>query len=104
MAIVIVATAIPVPEYRDEVIAAFVAAEEKVHASEDGCRLYALHEGADGRLVMIEKYDDQAAIDAHLKGDGLAALSAALKGKLAAPMDVQLLTPHPAGSPGKGAL
>jgi quinol monooxygenase YgiN len=104
MAIVIVATAIPVPEYRDEVIAAFMAAEEKVHESEDGCHLYALHEGQDGRLVMIEKYADQAAVDAHLKGDGLAALSAALKGKLAAPIDVQLLTPQPAGSADKGVL
>jgi quinol monooxygenase YgiN len=104
MAIVIVATAIPVPEYRDEVIAALEAAEEKVHASEDGCHLYALHEGPDGRLVMIEKYADQAAVDAHVKGDGLAALSAALKGKLAAPIDVQQLTPHPAGSADKGAL
>src|SRR6202051_1115590 len=104
MAIVIVATAFPVPEHRDEVITAFETAEEKVHATEDGCLLYALHEGPDGRLVMIEKYADQAAVDAHLKGDGLAALSPALKGKLAAPMDVQMLAPHTAGSADKGAL
>jgi quinol monooxygenase YgiN len=104
MAIVIVATAFPVPEHRDEVIAAFEAAKEKVHESEDGCLLYALHEGQDGRLVMIEKYADQAAIDRHLKGEGLAELIAALKGKLSAPMDVQALTPHPAGSASKGAL
>ena len=104
MAIIIVATAMPVPEFRAEVIEAFEAAAETVHASEDGCLLYALHEGPDGRLVMIEKYADQAAVDAHLKGDGLAALSAAIKGKLAAPMDVQLLAPHTAGSPDKGAL
>ena len=75
-----------------------------MHASEDGCLLYALHEGPDGRLVMIEKYADQEAVDAHLKGDGLAALGAALKGKLAAPMDVQMLAPHTAGSADKGAL
>ena len=104
MAIVIVATAFPVPEHRDEVIGAFEAAAEQVHASEDGCLLYALHEGPDGRLVMIEKYADQEAVDAHLKGDGLAALSAALKGKLASPMDVQMLAPHTAGSADKGAL
>ena len=104
MAIVIVATAFPVPEYRDEVIAAIETAQQTVHPSEEGCHLYALHEGPDGRLVMIEKYEDQAAVDAHLKGDGLAALSAAIKGKLAAPMDVQLLAPHTAGSPDKGAL
>ena len=104
MAIVIVATAIPVPEYRGEVITAFEEAAETVHASEDGCLLYALHEGPDGRLVMIEKYADQAAVDAHLKGDGLTVLRAALKDKLAAPLDVQLLAPHTAGSADKGAL
>ncbi len=56
MAIIVVATAFPAPEHRAEVIAAFEAAMEKVHAEEGGCLLYALHEGPDGRLVMIEKY------------------------------------------------
>jgi quinol monooxygenase YgiN len=92
------------PEYRDEAIAAFEAAEETVHATEDGCLLYALHESPDGKFVMIEKYADQAAVDAHVAGAGLAALIKALEGKLAAPMDVQILTPHPAGSAEKGAL
>jgi len=41
MAVVVVATAIPLPGHRDEVIAAFEAAIAKVHASEDGCLLYA---------------------------------------------------------------
>jgi quinol monooxygenase YgiN len=104
MAIVIVATAIPVPEHRDEVITAFEEAAETVHASEDGVLLYALHEGPDGRLVMIEKYADQEAVDVHLKGEGLAVLSAALKGKLSEPMDVQMLAPHTAGSADKGSL
>jgi quinol monooxygenase YgiN len=104
VAIIVVATAFPVPEHREEVIVAFEAAEEKVHAEEDGCELYALHEGPDGRLVMIEKYASEEAVAAHRAGAGLAALAAALKGKLSAPMDVQVLTPHPAGSPTKGAL
>lgn len=104
MAVIIVATAFPEPAHREEVIAAFETAEEKVHAEEDGCELYALHEGPDGRLVMIEKYASDEAVAAHRTGAGLAALAKALKGKLSAPMDVQVLTPHPAGSPAKGAL
>jgi len=40
----------------------------------------------------------------HRAAAGLAALREALNGKLAAPMDVQVLAPHPAGSPVKGAL
>jgi quinol monooxygenase YgiN len=102
-AVIVVATAFPVPEHRDAVIAAFEAAIAQVHDGEAGCELYALHEGKD-RLVMIEKYASEDAFAAHRKGTGLAELIAALKGKLSAPMDIQILTPHPAGTPGKGAL
>ena len=103
MAVVIVATLFPVPEHRDEVIAALETAEAKVHA-DDGTLLYALHEGRDGRLVMIEKYADSAAVAVHSGSAELAELGAALKGKLSEPMDVQVLTPHPAGSAEKGTL
>ena len=102
-AVIVVATAYPIPEHRAEVIAAFEAAIAQVHDEEPGCELYALHEGED-RLVMIEKYASEDAFAAHRKNAGLAGLVAALKGKLSAPMDVQILTPHPAGTPGKGAL
>jgi quinol monooxygenase YgiN len=104
MAVIIVATAYPASEHREEVIAAFEAAIEKVHAEEDGCELYALHEGPDGRLVMIEKYASDEAVAEHRAAAGLAALRESLNGKLSAPMDVQVLTPHPAGAPVKGAL
>jgi quinol monooxygenase YgiN len=104
MAIVVIATLFPIPEHRDAVIAALETAEGTVHATEDGALLYALHEAPDGRLVMIEKYTDDAAVAAHQSGAGLAELSAALKGKLSAPVDVQVLIPHPAGSAEKGTL
>ncbi len=104
MAVIVIATGIPLPEYRDEVIAAFETAIEQTHASEDGVLLYALHEGPDGRLVMIEKYASDEAFAAHSKSEALAALGAVLKGKVTGPLDVQVLTPHPAGSAAKGAL
>ena len=102
-AVIVVATAYPATEHKAEVIAAFEAAIAKVHSEESGCELYALHEGND-RLVMIEKYASQDAVDQHIKGAGLAGLRAALEGKLSAPLDVQFLAPHPAGSEDKGAL
>jgi quinol monooxygenase YgiN len=102
-AVIIVATAFPIPEHKTEVVAAFEAAMAKVHSEEPGCELYALHEG-DDRLVMIEKYASQDAMDQHIKGAGLAGLRAALEGKLSSPIDVQVLVPHPAGSKDKGAL
>jgi quinol monooxygenase YgiN len=104
MALVVVATLVPVPEHRDEVIAALETAIGKTHTAEEGVLLYALHEGRDGRLVMIEKYADDAAFAAHGKSPALAELGGTLKGKLSAPMDVQVLSPHPAGSVEKGIL
>ena len=103
-AVIIVATAFPAPEHRAEAIAAFEAAIAQVHDEEPGCELYALHEGTDGRLVMIEKYTSQDAVAKHGAGSGLAGLRKALEGKLSAPLDVQILAPHPAGTPTKGAL
>jgi quinol monooxygenase YgiN len=104
MSIIIVATVFPAAGHRDEVIAALEKAMAAVHEAEPGCLLYALHEGPDGRLLMIEKYADQDAVGAHVSGAGLASLRADLDGKLASEVDVQVLTPHPAGSPDKGAL
>ena len=104
MSVVIVATAFPVPEHRAEVIAAFETAMDRVHGEEHGCELYALHEGRDGRLVMIEKYASQDAVAEHISGGGLAGLRAALDGKLSREIDVQVLEPHPAGMADKGAL
>ena len=103
MSVIVVVTACPDPEHRAEVIAAFEAAIAQVHDEEPGCELYALHEGPD-RLVMIEKYASEDAVADHRKGAGLAGLAAALKGKLSAPLDVQILAPHPAGAQSKGAL
>ena len=104
MAVIVVATLFPVAEHRGEVIEALEIAADKVHASDDDCLLYAMHEGPDGRIVMIEKYSSTEALAAHAKSAELAELVAALDGKLAQPMDVQLLTPHPAGSADKGVL
>ena len=55
-------------------------------------------------MVMIEKYESAAARAEHLKGKALTDLLSALEGKLSSPLDVQVLTPHPAGDPQKGAL
>jgi quinol monooxygenase YgiN len=102
MSVIVIATAFPAPEYRDEVTAAFEAAIVRVH-DEPGVELYALHEGRD-RLVMIEKYASQDAFATHGQSPALADLRAALAGKLTSDLDVQVLTPHPAGKPQLGTL
>jgi quinol monooxygenase YgiN len=102
MSVVVVATAFPAPEHRAEVIKAFESAIERVH-NEPGVELYALNEGKD-RLVMIEKYESDEAFADHGRSPALADLVAALAGKLTGKLDVQVLTPHPVGDPGRGAL
>ncbi len=102
MSVVVVATAFPIPEHRAEVIAAFEKAIPRVH-DEPGVELYARHEGRD-RLVMIEKYESERVRSAHGRSEALADLLSALEGKLSRPLDVQVLTPHPAGTVEQGVL
>ncbi|HEX3592078.1 MAG TPA: antibiotic biosynthesis monooxygenase [Pseudonocardiaceae bacterium] len=103
MSVIVIATAFPIPEYRDEVIAAFETAIAQVHDQEPDVEVYALHEGTD-RLVMIEKYASEQARAEHVKGMALATLVSALDGKLSSKLEVQVLQPHPAGDTRKGAL
>jgi quinol monooxygenase YgiN len=103
MTVVVVATIYPRPEYRDEVVATFTAAIARVHAEDDGCHLYALHESAD-RLVMVEKWESQEALDAHSRGPALKELGGQLAGKLSSDVDVQTLRPRPAGTAEQGTL
>lgn len=102
-AVVVVATIRPLPEHRTEVIAAMEKVIADVHAHDDGCLLYALHEG-DDRLVMVEKWASAEALAEHSRGAALAGLNEALNGRLAGDLDVQILRPHPAGTPAQGAL
>ena len=102
MSVIVVATILPLPEFRDEVIALFEQTIAAVH-DEPGCELYSLHTGED-RLVMIEKWESSEALDVHSHAEALQKLGPALAGKLSGRLDVQVLTAHPAGDPAKGAL
>jgi quinol monooxygenase YgiN len=53
---------------------------------------------------MIEKWATPADADAHRYGDTVKKLGAAFEGKLAAPLDVHRLIPHPAGDPELGVI
>jgi quinol monooxygenase YgiN len=102
-AVVVVATIRPRPEYRADVIAALEKTIASVHANDDGCLLYALHEG-DDRLVMVEKWASAKALAEHARGPALAELNQALDGRTEGGLDVQVLRSHPAGTPAQGAL
>ena len=102
MSVVVVATIVPRPEHREEVIATITQTVAKVH-EEDGCELYALHQ-ADDRLVMVEKWASADALRAHSWGAALAAQAPILAGKLTGPAEVIVLQAVPAGDPAKGQL
>jgi quinol monooxygenase YgiN len=101
----IVVTAIfhPAEGSREAVLAALEPAIAAVH-QEPGCLLYAIHDAPDGSIVMIEKWESVALLDAHGKGDAVAALNVSLKGLVAAPTEVARLVPLPTGDTSKGAL
>jgi quinol monooxygenase YgiN len=102
VSVVVVATIIPLPEHREEVIAIITETVGKVH-EEDGCELYALHQ-ADDRLVMVERWASPEALRTHSRGAALAAQAPLLAGKLAGPAEVIVLRAVPAGDPAKGQL
>jgi quinol monooxygenase YgiN len=102
MAVVLVATIVPLAEHRDDVISVLTATIERVHA-EPGCEIYALHEASDS-LVVVEKWESENALAQHRNGAALAALGPALAGKVAGSPKVITLRPVPAGDAGKGAL
>ena len=61
MSVVVVATIIPLPDYRNEVIATITETVAKVH-EEDGCELTPCM--ADDRLMMVEKWASPEALRA----------------------------------------
>ena len=64
----------------------------KVQADEPGNKLYALHKTADVNVyVMLERYDDQAALDAHRAAPHFKELGRKLGDYLAGRPDVQVM-------------
>jgi quinol monooxygenase YgiN len=102
MSVIVVATVYPVSEHRAEVRSALEETVPLVHA-EDGCDLYALHEGPD-RFVLIEQWTSDQALSAHANAQPLADLRARLAGKIIGDLDIQLMTAVPAGTEEQGSL
>jgi quinol monooxygenase YgiN len=75
-----------------EAEAAFTALAEQVRANEPGNRLYQLVKSRTdaSTYVVMEIYDDQAAVEAHRKSDHFRAAGPKLGAVLAGAPDVQL--------------
>lgn len=72
--------------------AAMKTLQAKVRSDEPGNKLYVLHKTADPNVyVMLERYDDQAALDAHRAATHFKELGRKLGDYLAGRPDVQVM-------------
>ena len=68
------------------------ALQAKVRSDEPGNKLYALHKTADANVyVMLERYDDQAALEAHRAAPHFKEIGRKLGDYLAGRPDVQIM-------------
>ncbi len=68
------------------------ALQAKVRSEEPGNKLYALHKTGDPNVyIMLERYDDQAALDAHRAAPHFKELGRKLGDYLAGRPDVQVM-------------
>lgn len=103
MCVVVTAAFHPIPDRREELVAALTESIPAVHA-EEGCRLYAIHDASDGTILMIEKWDSDELLKTHAQGSAVAALNAATSHLVASPTTVITMRPLPAGSDEQGVL
>ncbi|MEX5237661.1 putative quinol monooxygenase [Kocuria arenosa] len=69
----------PAARAQDRLIEALQKAIPAMH-EEPGCLLYAIHDAADGLIVMIEKWASDSDLAAHTEGPAVARLNTLLDG------------------------
>jgi quinol monooxygenase YgiN len=104
-AVVVVATLQPKAGERQFLIDVFAAVAPRVHAEDEGCLLYALHDAGEpgGPLVIIEKWVSAESLAEHGGSPAMLELSRAFAGRLAAAPVVVRTTPVPVDG-SKGAI
>jgi len=87
-----------------EAVSAFRALVEPTHA-EDGCVLYALHQGRDDarKLAFIERWESKELLEAHLQSDHVKDVLAKAD-DLFASADITVYDALPGGQEKKGSL
>jgi quinol monooxygenase YgiN len=89
----VIARFAPLPEKRSD-LQALLEGMVAPTRSEAGCRSYNLYEvPADGDLVLIERYNDQAALEHHRTTEHYLNYRAQLSPLLARPISVTVLAP-----------
>ncbi|MXG89083.1 antibiotic biosynthesis monooxygenase [Nocardioides flavescens] len=103
--VVVVVDLVPVEGRREELVDQLRRNSERVLALRVGCRSYFIDDrGPDGPVVVLTKWDSEAALRRHLAGPTAAEVVDSLVGLLATPMVPRIVaardTPHvPATTP-----
>lgn len=101
--VVVVALFRAAPGRLDDLRDALVEAIPAVHA-EEGCELYAIHDGPDDTIWMLEKWTSVDLLDAHSSGAAVARLQELTAGLTSGPPEVTRMHPIPAGTAEQGLL
>ena len=103
--VVVVGSFKAVPGKEAEGLEAFKALVGPTHA-EDGCILYALHQGQDdpARLAFVERWESREALDAHLKTPHVAGLLERAAELFGDSGDIVVYEAVPEGETVKGSL
>ena len=103
--IVVVGAFTAKPGKEEEALAAFHELVGPTHG-EDGCILYALHQGSDdpARLAFIERWESREALDAHLSSDHIAAVLARAEDLFGDAADITVYEARPGGEEKKGSI
>lgn len=94
--VILVVTARPRPEFLSKARSVLVEAAPGAH-QEMGCQLYAHHEGVEGTLVTIEKWESQEHLERHANSPATVKMIQQLQPLLQGPVDVTVLSPIPSG-------
>lgn len=103
--IVVVGSFTAQPGKEEEAAEALRSLVEPTHR-EDGCILYALHQGADDprRLAFVERWTSRELLDAHLGSDHVQSALARVEELFGDSADIVVYDAVPAGEASKGAL
>jgi quinol monooxygenase YgiN len=93
------------PGKEDDLLQAFTELVAPTHA-EDGCILYALHQGTDdpARITFIERWASREELDAHLEGDHVQAILGRADELWGDNGEITVYEARPAGEEKKGSI
>lgn len=103
MSVVVVATFQAGEGNEQNLLEALKTSVPEIHA-EDGCDLFALHEGEAGHIVLIEKWESEDLLEAHLAAEPVANLVRLIGPFVASDPEVMRLRSIAAGTPAQGSL